>query len=178
MGKRSRKRMAAGEDSGGAPTTRAERDEARRKRAAAAKAAGGQKPALRGRPGSRGERPPAPWGTFPLVEIVVLVGIILIVAGAIVWGRQGQTMLIAGFVLASLAGLELSVREHFAGYKSHTTLLAGAPAVLVMTLTFVLSGGGRSAYWIALVAGVAVFGLCYWRLREAFKRRSGGLGFR
>ena len=179
MGKRSRKRMADGDQEvGGAysATTRAERDEARRKRAATAKDPNARR-APRARPG-KGERPPAPWGKFPLVELVVLVGIVLIVIGAIVWGRQGQTMLIAGFALASLAGLELSVREHFAGFKSHTTLLAGALGVLVMTLTFFISGGGASAYYAALGAGVIVFGLCFWRLREAFKRRSGGLGFR
>ena len=44
-----------------------------------------------------------------------------IVIGAITWGRQGQTMVAAGVVLASLGGLELSIREHFGGYRSHTT---------------------------------------------------------
>ena len=162
---------------GATPTTRAERDEARRKVARRASQAGAASSSRRGRPGID-ERPPAPWGSFPLVEVVVFVGIVMIIAGAIIWGRQGQTMLIAGFALAALAGLELSVREHFAGYRSHTTLLAGAVGVIVMTLTFLLSGGGASAYYIALGAGVVVFGLCYWRLREAFKKRSGGLGFR
>ncbi len=176
MGKRSRKRMAAGESAGAVPTTRAERDEARRK-VAARKQAGAASTSRRGRPGID-ERPPAPWGNFPLVEVVVFIGIVMIIAGAIIWGRQGQTMLLAGFALAALAGLELSVREHFAGYKSHTTLLSGAVGVIVMTLTFLLSGGGASAYYVALGVGAVVFGLCYWRLREAFKKRSGGLGFR
>ena len=179
MGKRSRKRMAVGEqEADGARTaaTRAERDEARRRRVAAEKASGGQP--IRSARGGKGERPPAPWGKFPLVELVVLVGIVLIVIGVITWGRQGQTMLIAGFALASLAGLELSVREHFAGFKSHTTLLAGAVGVIVMTITFVLSGGGAAGYYAAVAVGAVVFGLCFWRLRETFKRRSGGLGFR
>ena len=30
-------------------------------------------------------------------------------------------MLIAGLVLGSLAGLELAAREHFAGYRSHSS---------------------------------------------------------
>src|SRR5918999_141270 len=61
------------------------------------------------------ERPPAPWGSFPLVEIVVLIGIGMLIAGAIVGTDQnrGQALLGTGLVLASLAGLELSIREHF-----------------------------------------------------------------
>ena len=34
-------------------------------------------------------------------------------------------MIAAGVALASLAGLELSIREHLAGYRSHSTVLAG-----------------------------------------------------
>ena len=37
-------------------------------------------------------------------------------------------MLIAGLVLGSLAGLELAAREHFAGYRSHSSLLAACAA--------------------------------------------------
>ena len=31
---------------------------------------------------------------------------------------------------------------------------------------------------ILLAAGLAVFGLAFWSLREAFRRRSGGVSFR
>ena len=41
-------------------------------------------------------------------------------------------MLGVGLVLGSLAGLELSVREHFAGYRSHTLLLAAAVGVATL----------------------------------------------
>ena len=36
-------------------------------------------------------------------------------------------MLAAAAALGSLAGLEISLREHLAGYRSHTTVLAAAP---------------------------------------------------
>ena len=52
----------------------------------------------------------------------------------------GPTALGVGVVLAGLGGLEVSVREHFAGYRSHTTLLAGAVFVLVVALLFYLAG--------------------------------------
>ena len=46
-------------------------------------------------------------------------------------------MIGTGLVLGSLAGLELSAREHFAGYRSHTLLLAGAVGMLVFGGLFV-----------------------------------------
>ena len=39
-------------------------------------------------------------------------------------------MLLCGLVLCSLAGLDTAVREHWAGYRSHSTLLSGMLAVL------------------------------------------------
>jgi hypothetical protein len=125
----------------------------------------------------RRERPPAPWGSFPLVELVVLLAIILLVAGFFVQGSRGLTMIAAGIVLGSLAGLELSIREHFAGYKSHSTVLAGSAAILVLGVGFFLLPSG----WpqgIGLIVGAAVFAAAFYLLREAFKRRSGGLGWR
>src|SRR4051812_6261855 len=176
MGKRSRKRMAEGADDVG--TTRAERDEARRRRAQAQRR--GEETPTRRRPGRTRieDRPPAPWGKFPLVELVVLIGIVFIVIGAITWGKQGQTMVAAGVALASLGGLELSIREHFGGFRSHTTLLAGAAGVALMVLTFVIAGADRTAYWIAIAVGAGVFAVVFWLLRQVFKRRSGGVGFR
>ena len=53
---------------------------------------------------------------------------------ALVDRRVGRhpTAIGVGVVLAGLGGLEVAVREHFAGYRSHTTLLAGA--VFVVTV--------------------------------------------
>src|ERR671937_1308808 len=99
MCRRSRKR--------GAETTRAERDAVRRERPAPAR------PRPRpGRPG-RGERPPAPWGRFPLSELVILLGLVLIVWGGLS-GEDGEERLFAGLVIASLGGGELALREHLA----------------------------------------------------------------
>jgi hypothetical protein len=127
--------------------------------------------------GGKPERPPAPWGSFPLVELVVLFAIIILIAGFFVQGTRGVTMIAAGLMLGMLAGLELSIREHFAGYKSHTTVLAGVAGVAVLGLGFFLLPHG----WpqgINLVVGATVFAAAFYLLREAFKRRSGGLGFR
>jgi hypothetical protein len=118
-----------------------------------------------------GERPPAPWGSFPLVELVVLCGLILVIAGFVVRGIQGTTMIAVGLALGALAGLELSIREHFAGYRSHTTLLAGAVGVGVLVALALLV----PSLWfpIALAVAAAVFGSAAWALARAFRRRSG-----
>ena len=155
MGKRSRKRGS------GAGTTRAERDAARRERPKGRRATD--------------DRPPAPWGNFPLVELLVLAGIILMIVGFISWGEDGARYFIAGLALASLGGLELSIREHFAGYRSHTTLLSGVAAFVVISVMVLAAG---FYVWILLAVGIAVFVSCFYSLRRVFQQRSGGLSFR
>jgi hypothetical protein len=123
------------------------------------------------------ERPPAPWGRFPLVELVVLLALVLLVAGFVVQGTRGVTMIGAGVALGSLAGLELSIREHYSGFKSHSSVLAGGITVVVAALGFFLLPAG----WpqgVGLVAAAIVFAVAFYLFREAFKRRSGGVGFR
>ena len=122
------------------------------------------------------ERPKAPWHPFPLVELCVLVGIVLIVIGLIVGfdSDRGQLALVCGVLLASLGGLDTALREHFNGYRSHSSVLAGLPGVLAAAALFF-----ARAPWIAVAVGAAlVFGLAFWGFRTAFRRRSGGLSFR
>jgi hypothetical protein len=189
MGKRSRKRGTPLDDSGAsadaprAGSSRAERDAARARRAEAARrrseeARTGPRPARRrGRP-TIDERPPAPWGKFPLVELVVLLALVLLPLSFVVGGTRGKVMLTASLALGSLAGLELSIREHFSGFRSHTTLLAGACAFASIVIVFFAGGRGDVSRALMLPVGGLVFLGAFWALREAFKRRSGGLGFR
>jgi hypothetical protein len=163
--------MAEGAPASGA-SSRAQRDEARHQRVAGSR---GRRSFSRGRP-SIDARPPAPWGSFPLSELAVLVSIVLIIASFVVRGDQGVVMFAAGLLLGTLAGLEVSIREHFAGFRSHSSLLAGSAAVL--TVTAIALAAGAVFIPILLAAGLAVFGIAFWSLREAFKRRSGGVSFR
>ena len=121
------------------------------------------------------DRPKAPWHPVPLVELCVLVGIVLIVIGVITFeDPSGRVFIACGLALASLAGLDTAVREHFAGFRSHSTLLAGVPAVLAAAALFF-----SRAPWISLVVvGAAVFAGTFVAARRAFRRRSGGLSFR
>jgi hypothetical protein len=150
-----------------APVTRRESREARA-------SAGSPAPEAAPRRRDRPDRPPAPWGSFPLVEIVILIALVLLLTGFFISGTRGTVMILAGVSLASLAGLELVLREHFAGYRSHTSVLAGGLAVIVLGVGFWF--GWPPAIQIGAGAGAFVIG--FYVFRELFKRRSGGLGFR
>jgi hypothetical protein len=117
----------------------------------------------------RDERPQAPWHPFPLVELCALLGIILLVLGVINIGDEsGPLFLVAGMALGSLAGLDTALREHFSGYRSHSTVLAGIPAVLAAAALYF---GG--APWPALVlAAVAAFAGGFMLFARAYDRRA------
>jgi hypothetical protein len=129
-------------------------------------------PPASGRRRGPDERPPAPWGSFPLVEVAVLVGLVMLIVGFV---RNDPVTVVVGILLGALAGLELSAREHFAGYRSHTTLLAGTALVLTVGVLYYAAGLPLAA---ALVAGAAAFAAAFLALRRAFRRASGGLSYR
>ena len=117
------------------------------------------------------ERPPAPWGSFPLVELVIAGAIVAVIVGFATGGSRGVTLVAVGLVLGALGGLELSIREHFAGYRSHTIVLSGAVGVGVLAAL----AYGVPSLWlpIAMAVAVAAFGASAWALTRAFQRRSG-----
>jgi hypothetical protein len=121
------------------------------------------------------DAPTAPWSPFPLTELVVLLSMALIVGGVLTDGGRRGALLGCGFALVSLAGLELALREHFAGYRSHSTLLAGASANAVDAPLFLWTDLPQV---VLLALGLGVFVLVLTRLRRAFRARSGGIGFR
>ena len=118
------------------------------------------------------ERPPAPWGNAPLAELVILAGILALAIGVI---GGHPTAIGVGVALAGLGGLEVAIREHFAGYRSHTTLLAGAAFVLVTGLVLYV---GNQILAVALGFGAVAFALVFYFSRRAFQRASGGLSYR
>jgi hypothetical protein len=159
MGRRSRKRADA-------PAVPAPAE-----RPAPAPAAVPRPPAARRRRARSEERPPAPWGSFPLGELVTLAGIVLLVVG---FASGTYRLLVLGFALVAVAALELSVREHFAGFRSHSSLLALVCGAV--TAGVLIAVAAPRSVQVALAAG-ALAG-AFVALRRAFKRRAGGLGFR
>lgn len=127
---------------------------------------------------ARDDSPPAPWGNFPLIELCVLAGIIMLILGFFfVGGSRGPILIAAGLALGSIGGLELSIREHFAGYKSHTAILAGVPALIVLGLLFYAGPDGLPQLARAAI-GIAVFAVFAVILTRVFSNRSGGLRYK
>ena len=113
------------------------------------------------------ERPKPPWHPVPLVELSVLAGIVLLVLGFLDWESEtGKAMLVAGMLLGSLGGLDTALREHFAGYRSHTMVIAGVPGVALAALLYF-----TGVPWPAVVAGALLaFGGAAWLLARAYGR--------
>ncbi len=114
-------------------------------------------------------RPNAPWHPFPLVELCVLAGIVLLVVGLFSADTpHGRALLVVGLALGSLGGLDTAAREHFAGFKSHTAVLAGVPTVAVAAALYFLQ-----APWLVVVAAaLAMFALGARLLWRAYERRA------
>jgi hypothetical protein len=121
------------------------------------------------------DRPTAPWGSFPLTEIAIFIALVVLVAGFFVSPPQGFVMIAVGLAIGSLAGLELSIREHFAAYRSHTLVLAAAVGVPLFGVLFVAT---RLSPAICIAAGLLAFGGAAWLFASAFRRRSGGALYR
>jgi hypothetical protein len=121
------------------------------------------------------EAPAAPWSPFPLVELCILLGLVFIVWGFAGGGSRQGLLLACGFALVTLASLELAIREHFAGYRSHSALLAGICALAAVVPLFFFTALPQV---VLLAVGVAVFASAMGILRAAFRARAGGLGFR
>ena len=163
LGRRSRKRASAGPAS--APAAR-DVPEAPVRRAA---------PATPRRRARLDEAPKAPWAPFPLVELCILLSFVLIIAGVLTEGSKRGVLLGCGFALVTLSSMELAIREHFAGFRSHSTLLAGVAAILADVPLYFWTSLRQE---FLLVVALIVFGVVFSLLRQAFQRRAGGLGFR
>lgn len=170
MGRRSRKRTSSpGTASSPAPRPAVERPPA------PARVGGSSAPRTATYKSRREDAPQPPWAPFPLTELCILLAIVLIASGFFfASGDRRAVMLGGGFLLVTLASGELSLREHFAGYRSHTSLLAGICAV-VAALPFWLAPIPQE---IVLVVGVLAYAGAFVGFRRAFMRRSGGVGFR
>jgi uncharacterized membrane protein YhiD involved in acid resistance len=105
------------------------------------------------------------------VELCALSAIVLGVWG--VFARNG-VLLTGAALLGSVAGLEVALREHLGGFRSHTLVLTGTVTVATLAL-LLLAGVAREAVFIV---GPAMLVVGFVGFRQLFKRRSGGAGMR
>ena len=92
------------------------------------------------------------------------------------WGvlAHNGVLLTGAALLGSVAGLEVALREHLGGFRSHTLVLTGT--VTVTTLALLLLAGVTRA--TVFIVGPAMLLAGFFGFRQLFKRRSGGAGMR
>jgi hypothetical protein len=78
-----------------------------------------------------------------------------------------EAALVVGVVVCALGVCEVTGREHFAGYRSHTALLAGIPAVGIGAGLAALLGDPHQRA-LVLVVVVPVYGILFFALRRQF----------
>jgi hypothetical protein len=157
--RRSRKRRRAGAAPRAVPSQR--RDH-RNEREVLARQERQSKPRL----DPRGERPSSPFGGIPVSEVAIFAGLIAVLVGFL---NGGGPAVVGGIVLCGLGVIEVTAREHFAGFRSHTILLAAIPTVGVeyLLIQIMPSAWPRET---ALIGDVIVFGLLFWLLRGRWAR--------
>jgi hypothetical protein len=103
-----------------------------------------------------GERPRPPWHPLPLAELLILVGAIGVVVGLRRGISHGGPPLLAGIAAVALGTLEVTLREHRSGFRSHTVMLAALPVVVFHSMVaLVISAFTR----IPAIATVGLLGL-------------------
>jgi hypothetical protein len=119
--------------------------------------------------GTVGERPASPFAGLPVSEIAILAGGVAFVVGGIpvLSGHTPGPALIVGIIVVALGVIEVTGREHFSGYRSHTTLLAAIPTVGLEVL-LVATAGSRTTRGALLGVIVPVFAGLFYVLRRAF----------
>jgi hypothetical protein len=156
--RRSRKRRNPGAAPRAVPSSRRDERQARQAEARREVQRGGRTL------GREGERPEGLFGGLPVSELGILIGVIALVIG---FFSGGGPALIVGIVVLGLAVLEVTGREHFSGYRSHTTLLAAVPAVALESLIVAIFGAPRQRA-LLIVFVVPVFAVLFWFLRRRF----------
>ena len=102
---------------------------------------------------------------MPVSEFAIFAGIVALVVGMI---NHGGSALEVGVIVMALGVTEVTAREHFSGFRSHATLLALMPAV-VLEATYALVIGVPSQRILLLAPVIPIFALCHWLLRRHFR---------
>ena len=160
---KSKRRSRKPRSTGNAP--RAVASQRREERAQRQAQAASQSRAASRQLGSVGERPKSPFDPVPVSELAILIGGIGLIAG---FFTGGGAAVIVGAVVCALGVLEFTVREHISGFRSHTTLLAAVPAVLVEALIAAIFGTPKQRILVLLPA-IPVFALGFFLLRRQFQ---------
>lgn len=128
-----------------------------------------KRPAAPVRFAHRGERPRGLFGPLPVSEGLIVLGLVLVAVGLSRGQSDGQDPMLGGLGLAAVGVVELTLREHLAGYRSHALLLAFLPVVALQLAASVV-GLPSWARVLVLAVDLVVFLLVFRLLRATFLR--------
>lgn len=124
---------------------------------------------------SADERPHAPWHPLPLSELLILVGTIVTVIGlrrAAHGFAAAAPALVAGLAAVMIGTVEVTLREHRSGYRSHALILALLPVVAfhsaVVLIVAAFTQAPRALSIGLLPLDVALFAVLFKLLRARF----------
>jgi hypothetical protein len=140
---------------------------------ASASAAAREAPRAHKDPMSVGERPQPPWYPLPLSELLILVGAIGTVVGLL---RKevpnGGATLFAGVGAVVIGTVEVTLREHLSGYRSHTLILALLPTIVFHSgVVLLVAAFAQVPRWLnipLLLIDGALFAFLFKLLRARF----------
>ena len=116
-----------------------------------------------------GQRPPPPWHPLPLSELLILFGAIGTVVGFSRGISNGGAALFVGLAAVVIGTVEVMLREHLSGYRSHTLILAALPVIVLDAVLVLLIGRFTTTLKLALVAiDVPLFVVLFKLLRARF----------
>jgi hypothetical protein len=125
----------------------------------------------------RSEAPKPIWAPLPITELLILAGLVVAAIGLF---SKSTGLILGGLAMLVVSSLELAVREHLAGYRSHTSLISAVVAMVCavgLGLLLNLADVGLPQ-WPLLFVAILVFAGMFRVLRQTFKERSGGLTYR
>jgi len=118
------------------------------------------------------ERPRAPWHPLPLSELLILVGLLGVMVAVFLQQELHPALLVASIVAVAIGTVEVTLREHLGGYRSHTVLLALIPVVVLHSAVLLIAGAFTSVpRWVnipLLALDIAIFSVLYKVLRLRF----------
>jgi hypothetical protein len=115
--------------------------------------------------GRVGERPPGLFGGVPVSEVAILAGVVV---GGVGLVTHGRVTIVIGLVICALGVTEVTGREHFAGYRSHSALLAAVPTVVLEAIVVGVFGDPSDRAWLLLLV-IPVYALLFFPLRHRFR---------
>jgi hypothetical protein len=104
-----------------------------------------------------------------LSELLILVGLVGVMVAVFIEKEVHPALLVASIAAVAIGTVEVTLREHLGGYRSHTVLLALIPVVVLHSGVLLVAGAFTPVpRWVnipLLALDIAIFSVLYKVLR-------------